>query len=468
MHYNSHKLLRNNPSAIVILQRLIDPIAAIALLIGLSQLYQIPFQQPYILLGVIILLAIPPLFKLAGLYRSYRNSSAAAIAPRLLLAWGITLASLLFLGYSTKTSDLFSRSLLISWAILAPLLIYFIHLSILNVLRRLRAAGHNTRTAVIVGANPVGQHLAAQIQQAPYLGIKLRGFFTPLSSDQTLVTASLPLLGTLEELPDYVRRYRIDVVYLALPNREETAIAQLIEQLQDTTACVYFVPNIFLFSLMQAQSYEINGVPLIAVWEIPFTGAQYTLKRLLDLMLAGLALVLLLPVMLLIAIGVKLSSPGPILFKQRRYGINGQEIVVYKFRSMKVMEDGDVVTQAKRNDSRVTRFGAFIRRTSLDELPQLLNVLQGRMSLVGPRPHAVAHNEQYRKLIHGYMLRHKVKPGITGWAQIHGLRGETDTLDKMKQRLEYDLHYFKNWSLWLDLQILLRTALVFFHSQNAY
>lgn len=468
MHYNNHKLLRNNSSAIIILQRLIDPVVAIALLFGLSDLYEIPFEQPYILLAVIILLAIPPIFKLVGLYRSYRTSSPQAISPRLFLAWGITLGGLLFLGYSTKTSELFSRSLLISWAILAPLGIYLVHLSILVGLRSLRAAGHNSRLAVIAGANPVGQHLAEQIAQAPYLGIRLRGYFDSPPTAAPEVPLALPLLGSLEELPEYVRRHRIDVVYLALPNQEETEVAGLMAQLQDTTACVYFVPNIFLFSLMQAQSYEINGVPLIALWEIPFTGVQYAFKRLLDIVLAGLGLGLLLPLLILIAIGVKLSSPGPVLFKQRRYGINGQEIVVYKFRSMKVMEDGDVIQQAKRNDTRITRFGAFLRRSSLDELPQLINVLQGRMSLVGPRPHAVAHNEQYRKLIHGYMLRHKVKPGITGWAQIHGLRGETDTLDKMKQRLEYDLHYFKHWSLWLDLKILLRTALVFFHSQNAY
>lgn len=192
------------------------------------------------------------------------------------------------------------------------------------------------------------------------------------------------------------------------------------------------------------------------------------MKRSTDIILAGLVLAFLSPVMSLIALGVKLSSPGPVFFKQSRYGLNGQHIIVYKFRSMTVMEDGHTVLQAKRNDSRVTKFGAFLRRTSLDELPQFINVLQGRMSIVGPRPHAVAHNEHYRKLISGYMLRHKVKPGITGWAQIHGLRGETDTLDKMKKRVEYDLQYLKIWSLGLDLRIILRTTLVFFQNRNVF
>jgi len=174
------------------------------------------------------------------------------------------------------------------------------------------------------------------------------------------------------------------------------------------------------------------------------------------------------PVMAAIAVGVKTGSPGPVLFKQRRYGLDGDEIVVYKFRSMTVSEDGAVVTQARKNDARVTRFGAFLRKSSLDELPQFINVLQGRMSIVGPRPHAVAHNEQYRKLIKGYMLRHKVKPGITGWAQVNGLRGETDTLDKMQARVACDIEYLRNWSLMFDLMIILKTVLVVFRDRNAY
>ena len=185
-------------------------------------------------------------------------------------------------------------------------------------------------------------------------------------------------------------------------------------------------------------------------------------------MLACIILVLISPIMLALAIGVKLSSPGPIIFKQRRNGLDGEEIIVYKFRSMRAMDNGAVVKQATKGDPRITKFGAFIRRTSLDELPQFINVLQGRMSIVGPRPHAVAHNEQYRKRIKGYMLRHKVKPGITGWAQVNGLRGETDTIDKMKARVEYDLEYLRNWSLGLDLQIIVRTVRLVLFDRHAY
>jgi putative colanic acid biosynthesis UDP-glucose lipid carrier transferase len=212
----------------------------------------------------------------------------------------------------------------------------------------------------------------------------------------------------------------------------------------------------------------MNGVPVVGICETPFTGTNEMVKRMSDVVLAALILVLISPLLLAIAIGVKRSSPGPILFRQRRYGLDGRKIVVYKFRTMTVAEDGDVVRQATRNDSRITRFGAFLRRTSLDELPQFINVLQGRMSVVGPRPHAVAHNEMYRKLIRGYMIRHKVKPGISGLAQVNGLRGETDTVDKMKARIDYDLAYLSSWSLLLDLQIILKTVVVVLGKQNAY
>lgn len=468
MRYNSHGLVRDNASAIMVFQRLLDPLLAVGLLVLLSQWQQVAFVEPYSVLAILVFLLILPVFKATGLYRSYRSSTLPSVMRRIFIGWGLVLVILLVLGYGTKTSSIFSRSLLISWAITVPFVLYLVHQAIWMSLRSLRSLGRNHRTAIVAGATKVGRHLAEQIHHSPYLGIKLLGFFdnqTPANASQF---QGKPLLGTLEELPHYVRTHQIDVVYIALPTKEEETIATLLKELQDTTACVYFAPNILMFSLMQARTYEINGLPLIAVWEIPFSNLQYALKRCIDILVAGLALILLAPLMVLIAIGVKLSSPGPVLFKQRRYGMNGREIVVYKFRSMTVTEDGDLVVQAKRGDSRVTKVGAFLRRTSLDELPQFINVLQGRMSIVGPRPHAVAHNEQYRKLISGYMLRHKVKPGITGWAQVNGFRGETDTLEKMKMRVDYDLQYLKNWSLTLDLQIIFKTAFVFFHSKNAY
>jgi len=228
------------------------------------------------------------------------------------------------------------------------------------------------------------------------------------------------------------------------------------------------LPDIYIFDLMQARFDNVGGMPVIAICESPFTGFNSMVKRASDIALGALIQLGLVPIMLLIAIAVKLTSPGPVIFKQRRYGLYGDEIIVYKFRSMTVSEDGAKVVQATQNDQRVTKIGAFLRRSSLDELPQFINVLQGRMSIVGPRPHAVAHNEQYRKLIKGYMLRHKVKPGITGWAQVNGLRGETETLDKMEARIRYDLDYLRNWSLWLDLWIIVRTLQVVLKRENAH
>jgi putative colanic acid biosynthesis UDP-glucose lipid carrier transferase len=241
-----------------------------------------------------------------------------------------------------------------------------------------------------------------------------------------------------------------------------------LDSLKDTTASIYFVPDMFVTDLIQGHATTVCGTAVISVCESPFKGLDGIVKRVSDIVFSALILTLILPVMLVIAAAIKRESPGPVIFKQRRYGLDGQEIIVYKFRSMTVGEDGDHIVQARKSDPRITKLGAFLRRTSLDELPQFFNVLQGRMSIVGPRPHAVAHNEFYRKLIKGYMVRHKVKPGITGWAQINGFRGETETLGKMQNRIDCDLDYLRNWSLKLDIRIILRTIRVVLNDQKAY
>jgi putative colanic acid biosynthesis UDP-glucose lipid carrier transferase len=264
----------------------------------------------------------------------------------------------------------------------------------------------------------------------------------------------------MSDVAAYVRQHNVKMIFISQPISAQPRIRKLLDELQDTTASVYFLPDIYVFDLMQARFISVGGMPVIGIRESPFTGINSMIKRVSDVVLALLIQIMLTPIMLVIAVAIKLTSPGPVIFRQRRYGLYGEEILVYKFRSMTVMEDGGAVVQAKKGDQRVTRIGGFLRRSSLDELPQFINVLQGRMSIVGPRPHAVAHNEQYRKLIKGYMLRHKVKPGITGWAQVNGLRGETETLDKMQARIEYDLDYLRNWSLWLDIWIIARTVLV--------
>jgi putative colanic acid biosynthesis UDP-glucose lipid carrier transferase len=242
----------------------------------------------------------------------------------------------------------------------------------------------------------------------------------------------------------------------------------LLDDLRDTTASIYYVPDIFVFDLIQARSGEIQGIPVVAMCETPFYGYRGVAKRITDILFSVVILLMLLPVLAVVALMVKWSSPGPIIFKQRRYGLDGREIAVYKFRTMRVTEDGEQVRQATKSDARITPIGALLRRSSLDELPQLINVLQGRMSLVGPRPHAVAHNEEYRKLIKGYMIRHKVLPGITGLAQVNGCRGETARLEEMEARVNYDLDYLRHWSPMLDIKIILLTVVRLFRDDKAY
>jgi putative colanic acid biosysnthesis UDP-glucose lipid carrier transferase len=295
------------------------------------------------------------------------------------------------------------------------------------------------------------------------------GFFDFRSADRVAqVVDPSKHSGHCRDVAQFARTHGVSAIYIALPLCNVPRIGELIRELRDTTASIYFVPDVFAFDLIQGRLVEINGIPALSVCDTPFHGIDALLKRAIDVVIAGLALVGLSPLMLLIAAGIILSSPGPVLFRQRRYGLNGEEIIVYKFRSMTVCEDGPVVPQATQHDRRVTPLGRLLRQTSLDELPQLFNVLEGKMSVVGPRPHAVAHNEQYRKLISGYMIRHKVRPGITGWAQVNGLRGETSTVDKMRLRVQYDLDYLENWSLRLDLHIIARTALRLLRDSNAY
>ena len=318
-----------------------------------------------------------------------------------------------------------------------------------------------------VGANDMGIKLAKNIQEFPYLMMEVRGYFDDRDKSRSGAD-KIPLMGEISDVVDYVIEHNVEMIFISLPMSAQPRIRKLLDDLHDSTASIYFLPDVNIFELIQARFDNVGGVPVVAICDTPFHGVDSVVKYVSDFVLAFLILILLLPFMIGIAVAVKLTSLGPAIFKQRRYGLNGEEIIVYKFRTMKVTEDGPQIMQAHKDDPRLTKIGGFLRRTSLDELPQLINVLQGRMSIVGPRPHAVAHNELYRKLIRGYMLRHKVKPGITGWAQVNGLRGETQDLKKMQARIEYDLQYLQNWSIWLDLWIIMRTVWVVLRRDNAY
>ncbi|HFO1752458.1 TPA: undecaprenyl-phosphate glucose phosphotransferase, partial [Klebsiella pneumoniae] len=274
--------------------------------------------------------------------------------------------------------------------------------------------------------------------------------------------------GSFAKLVEDAREGNIDRIYIALSMKDEAKIKHIVGQLTDTTCSVLLIPDLFTFNILQARTEEINGVPVVPLFDTPLNGINMVFKRLEDIIVSFIILVLISPILFIIACAVKFTSPGPVIFRQIRYGMDGKPIKVWKFRSMTVMENDSKVIQATKNDIRITRVGGFLRKTSLDELPQFFNVFLGQMSVVGPRPHAVAHNEQYRTLIQGYMLRHKVKPGITGLAQINGWRGETDTLDKMEKRIEYDLLYIRGWSVWLDLKIIFLTIFKGFVNKSAY
>ncbi len=277
-----------------------------------------------------------------------------------------------------------------------------------------------------------------------------------------------PILGSFDDVIKSAQARQVEILYITLPMAAEQRIVALLEKLSNSAVAVHIIPNFFIYNILHARWHNIGDHQALSIYDTPFYGAGSLVKKAEDMTIASIILVLISLPMLLIAIAIKLTSPGAVIFKQKRYGINGKELTVYKFRSMTTCDNGNVIKQAKKNDARITKLGAFLRKTSLDELPQFFNVLDGSMSVVGPRPHAVAHNEEYRKKISGYMLRHMVKPGITGWAQVSGYRGETRHLEQMEKRIEHDLYYIRNWSLIWDIKIILMTIFKGFVNKNAY
>lgn len=449
------------PGSAMLILMLIDPAIAILCLFAAATAFGQPFTGGYMILSMLVFsLTFPSA-------RSPQVPRTPELVRYILSNWILIAALLLMLGWVSGTLQAFDPRVLLTWLLVTPPALFVAHRATPAILERVLTAEVAQRKAVVVGANEIGQRLAQRIRENPFHGIRVAGYFDDRRIDRLEGVRKEELLGTLEELPDYVRQHEIDVIYGALPTSSRPQIRELLDSLHDTTASLYFVPDVLAFELIQTRVDTIGGIPVLAVCESPHYGFNRVAKRLSDLVIGSLILLLIMPAMLLIAAGVKLSSPGPALFKQRRYGLDGREIRVYKFRTMTVLEDGDDIRQATENDSRTTRFGAFLRKYSLDELPQFVNVLQGRMSIVGPRPHAIAHNEMYRKVIRGYMIRHKVMPGITGLAQVRGLRGETDTVEKMRARIECDLEYLRKWSLLFDLKIILRTVGVVLSRKNA-
>lgn len=438
----------------------VEPFVSVVSLLAVAYFSDEVLDYRYSILALLILVITFP--------GEWPTTTTARFARQIATSSFIQSGLLLLLGLGTGTLSMFPVKVVLLWVFVTPVSVFTACLLLKRFVWRIKLLRAGKKKAVVVGANALARKLMLAIKSDNMSPIEVVGVFDDRDPVRLDLSEYAPVLGGIGAVAGHCRSDEVDSIYITLPMSSHPRIMRLLDELKDTTASIYFLPDVFIYDLIQARVDTLNGIPVVAICETPFLGVNGLIKRVSDVVLASLILCLISPLMLAVGVGVKLSSPGPVLFRQRRYGLDGREIVVYKFRSMTVCEDGPDIAQAHRDDPRVTRFGAFIRRTSLDELPQFINVLQGHMSIVGPRPHAVVHNEIYRKLIKSYMVRHKVKPGITGWAQVNGCRGETDVLEKMERRVEYDLDYLKNWSLYLDLWIVLRTIVLVLKDRSAY
>lgn len=465
----SGEVSASEPASVFAIKSLFYPVIPALTLIGCLLAYREPFYGPYVLVGVLAFLGVSDL--LDSMPPRLQPLSVMALRSLLdiCLRWAVLMAFLYTLLDLSALGHYFSKPVLVTWALVTPLALWIAELTAQHVLDRVSQT-RRPRKAVIIGTSSRAAELDATLAAKPTLRIEVAGFFHAGNEEQgeTSPQCRDRILGGLQEVAPFVSKHGIDIVYITLPMSPQPHVLELLSSLRDSTASIYFVPDLSVFEVVQPRFDLVDGIPVIAVCESPFYGLRGMAKRLSDIVISAAAIVLLAPVFVAVAIGVKLSSPGPIIYRQKRYGLDGKEIIVYKFRSLRVLEDGEKsFTPVSRDDERLTRFGAFIRKTSLDEIPQFFNVLFGSMSIVGPRPHAVAVNENYRRQIPGYMVRHKVKPGITGWAQVNGYRGGDD-LHSMTQRIRFDLEYLRHWSLGFDFFIILKTALTVWKDRHAY
>jgi len=383
------------------------------------------------------------------------------------LSWLKVIIMLIFLAFITKTSEIYSRAIILSWFVISPIVQVIGHLAMEHLIRAYNVKHKKATPCIIAGNSTIGKHISDHIKLRPWMSQNIIGAVCDDGDDPWLL-GDLPKLGNLNELYDLVKEHHVERIYFVMNMQTEFQLRKWQVRLINLNIDIIWVPNIFGLHIITPRIHEISGIPLYYLSERSSVTGSRISKLLMDKILTVIALILLAPFMLIIALIVKLSSPGPVLFRQERHGLNNEIFEMLKFRSMYIhTEDDGKITQASRNDPRVTAIGRLLRRSSMDELPQLFNVLMGDMSLVGPRPHAKEHNLFYADKIENYMSRHKVRPGLTGLAQVNGYRGETDTLEKMERRLAYDLAYINNWSIWLDIRIMIKTVYVLF-SDSAY
>jgi putative colanic acid biosynthesis UDP-glucose lipid carrier transferase len=403
---------------------------------------------------LIVIMSVFSALVFGKVYHLWAGGSLGAMLGRVTIGWLLAWMLLVVLLVMAKSAESFSRIWLVTWLLVSGLLLWGGRVVAFLVMAKMRRDGYHHKTVVLYGDTDMLTAVRERIAMATWSGYD--------------IVASV-VQGDGTDLEELNTRLKPDEIWISLSMTDQNQLDEVMYALRDSIANIRLLPDLMMYQILNHGMSVTVGIPMIDISVSPMFGSRFLVKAALDYGVAAIALLVLSPLMLLIALAIKLTSPGPVLFKQKRHGWNDEEIMVYKFRSMMThQESGGAVTQAQRGDPRVTPLGRFLRRTSLDELPQFINVLQGHMSVVGPRPHAVQHNEQYKGLIPKYALRHKVKPGITGWAQVCGHRGETDTLDKMEQRVKHDLYYLENWSLWLDVKIILITPLASLFNKNVY
>lgn len=468
MQYGSP--IKRYQSALPFFLQTADCLIIMGVLLFGSWLYGVSWNSQYSLLMTFSVILYLWLSHQQGMFNAGFSQKLSEEFMSVAKVWGLTCGHLLVLAFLLKISEDFSRVVMVGWLVAVPFLLLAQRILSRQALSLIYLSNARTNKCAIAGCGELALKLAKNIESSPWMGLSVVGCYDNLVAPGTLLdeTSELEVKGRLKDLSVAAKKGEIDIVYLALPMHAIEVMKELLAELVDSSVQVEFVPDVFTFNMLNSRIKDTGGLPTISVYDSPMDGVGRFVKRVEDVALGSMILCLIAIPMLFIALAVKLTSPGPAIFKQRRYGLNGESIEVWKFRSMTTCDNGDTIVQAKQGDARITKLGAILRKTSLDELPQFINVLQGTMSLVGPRPHAIAHNEQYRKEIGGYMQRHLVKPGITGWAQINGWRGETGTLEKMEKRIDHDMYYIRNWSVWFDFKIIFLTIFKGFVGKSVY
>lgn len=415
----------------------------------------------------VVLLDVTDCYQIAALMRPLANFS------RVLLVWAATFALMALTAFAMKASEDYSRLLFGTWFVAGFVLLFGLRLVMSRLIRRWARDGRMERRAVIVGGGKSAETLIRSVEKQPYNDIRICGIFDDRGDKRSPpIVAGYPKLGTISELIEFARIARIDMLIVSLPLTAETRVLQLLKKLWVLPVDIRLSAHSNALQFRPRAYSYIGSVPMLDIFDKPINDWDSVAKRAFDIVFSLVGIILFSPVMLATALAIKLDSKGPVLFKQKRHGFNNEIIEVYKFRSMYADRSDPTAKQTvTKNDPRVTRVGRFIRKTSIDELPQFFNSLFGTLSLVGPRPHAIAaqsHNLLYNEVVDGYFARHKVKPGVTGWAQINGWRGEMDTNEKIRMRTEYDLYYIENWSMLFDLRILFLTPIRLLNTENAY